>query len=83
MKPLLCLVALCLASCQGPDPVRLRAEETGYQLAARCADGWFLGLPFTPHDEKLVRDSLADWRRALDADAALLAAPTVPEGGGR
>lgn len=85
---LLALLAL-LSSCQGPDLVRLRAERAGYELARRCADGWFQRLPVTPDDERLVRQSLADWDRSLQADERLAGAPlgdvgaAVPAGGGR
>jgi hypothetical protein len=72
------LAALLAAACQGPDPVRYRAERDSHALAQRCADGWFRGLPFTPHDQELVQKSLDDWKRRLDSDAMLLGG-----GGGR
>lgn len=77
---LLCL-ACCVATtaCQGPDPLRVRAERASYQLAQRCADGWFHSLPFTAEDDRLVRQSLADWDRRLQADEALVG----PIGGGK
>lgn len=71
-KTLVALLAVTLASCQGPDPVRLHAERKSHAMAVRCADGWFRGLTFTEHDEKLVRDALADWDSAILADEKLL-----------
>lgn len=73
------LAATVLASCQGPDPLRVRAERASYQLAQRCADGWFTALPFVADDERLVRQSLADWDRRLQADEKLVG----PLGGGK
>lgn len=72
--PLLALVVL-LCSCQGPDVIRLRADRAGHELAQRCADGWFRGLPFTADDERVVRQSLVDWDASLAADERLLASP--------
>lgn len=73
---ILFLAALAaLSACSGPNPVRLRAERANHALAVRCADGWFRGLPFTPHDEQLVRQALADWDRSLQAEERLVAAP--------
>lgn len=63
---------LCLTSCAGPDPLRLKSERANHALAERCADGWFQALPHTPEDERLVRGSLDDWDRALAADEALV-----------
>jgi hypothetical protein len=78
-SPLLLLLlgaCICMApACVGPDPVRVRAERASHALAARCADGWFRGLPFMPHDEELVRRSLDDWARRLDSDERLLGFP--------
>lgn len=65
------LLCLLLVSCSGVDPVRLSSERANWRLAQRCADGWFGDLPFTPHDEQLVREALADWDRALTADEKL------------
>lgn len=76
MTRLLLVLTLALAACSGgPDPVRLRAERAGYNLALRCANGWFIGLPFTADDERLVRQSLIDWDQSLDAEERLLASP--------
>jgi hypothetical protein len=66
------LAAITLTACQGPDPVRLRNERAAHTAAVRCADGWFQGLPWTPHDELMMRQGLADWERAITADEALL-----------
>lgn len=74
----LLLLALTATACQGPDPVRLRAERASYFHAVRCADGWFHGLRFTADDERVVRAALADWDNALSADEAL-AGWTVPK----
>lgn len=68
------LLAL-LVACQGPDPVRLRSERANHALAARCAQGWFDGLPFAEHDKMLVGKALNDWDAALKADEALSAWP--------
>lgn len=65
------LMLACCACAAGPDPVRLAAEKANLALAERCADGWFRGLPFAPHDEQLVRQAFADWRRSLEAEQAL------------
>lgn len=80
---LLALFAVCCAvlpSCAGPDRVRLASERSNWRLASTCADGWFKATPFQPHDEKLVRDALADWHRALEADEKLAGWPL---GGGK
>lgn len=77
------VVAFLLVACSGPDAVRIRAERANLTLAQRCADGWFQALPWTPHDEQLVRAALADWDRALAADEALLAWPVAPAGGAK
>lgn len=71
---LLALFAI-LTACQGPDPIRLRAERANHKLAERCAEGWFNGLPVTEHDKLLVNKALDDWDRALKADEALLQWP--------
>jgi hypothetical protein len=72
----LAAVALfALASCQGPDPVRLASERANWKLTQRCADGWFGGLPFTAQDERVVRGALDDWDKALTADEALVQWP--------
>lgn len=80
LLPLLSILLACLLmpSCSGVDPVRHRAERASHALAVRCADGWFQGLPNTPDDQRLVRQSLDDWGSRLDRDAQLLA-----PGGGR
>lgn len=72
-----CLASLViLTSCAGgPDQIRLRAEKTSHALATRCADGWFGGLPWTPEDQRLVRQSLDDWASRLAADEAALGGP--------
>lgn len=71
--PLLLLVGCaCATACQGPDPLRVRAERASFGLAQRCAEGWFHTLPWTPDDERLVRQSLADWDRRLQADEDLV-----------
>lgn len=70
-KTIAAVLLFALCGCQGPDPVRLRAERASYDLAVRCADGWFQRLPFTADDERVVRASLLDWDAALDADEAL------------
>lgn len=75
MKKAVCLILpllLATACCGGPDPVRHRAELTSLALAKRCADGWFQGLPKTAEDERLVRQSLADWESRLAADSKAL-----------
>lgn len=77
MKKTLLLLSLVLASCCGPDPIRLSSERANWKLAQRCADGWFKKLEFTQFDEQLVRKSLADWDQALSADEALVD-PVVP-----
>lgn len=69
-----------LTACQGPDPIRLRSERANLNLAARCAEGWFNGLPWTLQDQQLVNQALADWDRALKADEALV---QWPAGGGK
>jgi len=69
------LLALAAVACQGPDPIRVRAERDSHALAQRCAAGWFQGLPWTPHDRELVEKSLADWDRRLKSDEQLLGAP--------
>ncbi len=80
MKTCILAALLLLAGCAGgPDPIRLQSERASHALATRCADGWFQGLPWTPEDERLVRLSLADWQRAIEADAKLLE-PTLPGG---
>ena len=78
--PLLSITLACLLlpSCSGVDPIRYRAERASHALAVRCAEGWFQGLPNTPDDQRLVRQSLDDWGSRLDRDAQLLA-----PGGGR
>lgn len=73
----LLVVLLLLASCSGVDTVRYRAERASHALAVRCADGWFKGLPSTPDDQRLVRQSLDYWGSRLDRDAELL----TPGGG--
>lgn len=76
LSPLtLLLLAFCSAACQGPDPMRVRAERDSFTLAQRCADGWFQALPATAHDRELVQKSLVDWDRRLKADEQLIAAP--------
>jgi hypothetical protein len=76
MKTLIIVPLLALVACSGgPDPVRLRAERAGYHLALRCANGWFINLPYTADDERLVRKSLTDWDTSLAADERLLASP--------
>lgn len=80
---LLSLLAVCCAvlpSCAGPDAVRLASERANWRLAKTCAEGWFQGSPVVEHDKKLVRDSLADWNRALEADEKLVGWPV---GGGK
>lgn len=69
----LLLISCCalIPSCAGPDRVRLASERANWRLAQRCADGWFQALPFAPQDEQLVRDALADWNAALEADEKL------------
>lgn len=82
LRPLyLICIACCMATtaCQGPDPLRVRAERASYQVAQRCAEGWFRALPYTTEDDRLVRQSLADWDRRLQADEALVG----PIGGGK
>lgn len=74
------LLLILLASCQGPDPVRYQAERASHALAARCADGWFSGLPAPLVDQELVRKSLDDWARRLDSDARLLGDAAVDGG---
>ena len=69
-----------LTCCSGPDQLRLRSERANHALAARCAQGWFTGLPWTETDRTLVTRSLDDWDRALKADEALLQSPL---GGGK
>lgn len=70
------LLLLLLPACAGgPDPLRLRAEKASHALATRCADGWFAGLPWTPEDQRLVRQSLDDWASRLAADEAALGGP--------
>lgn len=71
----LAVVAMSLCSCQGPDPIRLKSERANWALMQRCADGWFQGLPATPHDQQLVRDAAARWDAALKADEALVGWP--------
>lgn len=75
---------LLLASCHGPDPVRIASERANWRLASRCADGWFeaseklkavstdpvQGLP-TVDDQRLIRNALSDWDKALTADEEL------------
>ncbi len=78
MKLLTLIALLALASCQGPDPIRLRSERANLALAKRCADGWFNGLPWAPHDRVLVEKAFDDWDRALKADEALTT-PAVPK----
>lgn len=80
---------LSMAACAGgPDPLRFAAERASYELSVRCAIGWFGGLPWTPDnvmgsgDKQLVEKSLADWRRRLDGDAALLGVQPLPPVGG-
>jgi hypothetical protein len=81
MKPIVIksFVALFVifAACQGPDAIRLRSERANHALAARCAEGWFAGLPWTEHDKALVIQAFADWDAALKADEALLTLPAV------
>lgn len=69
------LAALLISACVGPDPIRLASERANYNLAVRCADGWFQHLPFLPADEQVVRSALIDWDQALQADEALLQWP--------
>jgi hypothetical protein len=73
------LLILLLVGCQGPDPLRVAADRADHKLAQRCADGWFLQLPFTAEDERLVRQALDDWARRLASDDQLLGGP----GGGK
>jgi alkanesulfonate monooxygenase SsuD/methylene tetrahydromethanopterin reductase-like flavin-dependent oxidoreductase (luciferase family) len=75
MKKLAVVLVAVLCACQGPDPVRVQAERASFALAAKCADGWFKALPFTPHDAELVHKSLADWDQRIKSDEQLLAAP--------
>lgn len=75
---LLSLIVVCctvLPSCAGPNPVRLASERANWRLANTCADGWFESKPVVEHDKKLVRDALADWNRALEADEKLVGWP--------
>jgi len=74
------LALFLLASCQGPDPIRLRSERANLNLAKRCAEGWFKALPFTADDVRLVQQAFGDWDLALQADEKL-AAPLL--GGGQ
>lgn len=75
LRRFVALAAILLASCQGPDLVRIQSERANWALATRCADGWFQSLPFDVDDERIVRDALADWDEALKADEALLGWP--------
>ena len=73
MKRLVLPLLLLLSACSGgPDPIRYKAERSSWELAVRCADGWFLGLPVTEGDKALVTRSLDAWGQRLDVDAAAL-----------
>lgn len=66
------LLLAMLASCAGPDRVRIASDRANLALAKRCADGWFLAIPFVAQDAELVRKALDDWERALNADEAIV-----------
>jgi hypothetical protein len=81
MKTIVIALLAFAASCQGgPDPIRLRSERANHAVAARCAQGWFTGLPWTEHDKMLVEKALSDWDLALKADEALLQFPVAAGG---
>ena len=71
-RTLIVLVLALLASCKGPDHVRIASDRANLALAKRCADGWFLDLPFVAQDAELVRKAIGDWERALNADEAIV-----------
>lgn len=64
-----------LASCQGPDPIRISAERANFELARRCADGWFQKIPFTAEDVRMVNNAFGDWDKSLKAEEALINFP--------
>jgi len=71
-KLLVLLPCVFLVACSGVDERRLELERRNLVFAEKCADGWFGALPYTPDDVRAVRVGLAEWRRALDAEQALL-----------
>lgn len=66
---------LLAVACQGPDLLRHQTDVAGYELAKRCARGWFSSAQFTPLDEAAVTAALGDWHGRLVAEAHLIGAP--------
>lgn len=74
MKKIATIAALlALASCAGPNPVRVQQNRTNYTFASKLAGDYFAGKPAPdPEQQGIVIRSLEDWRKAIESDEAAL-----------
>lgn len=72
IRPIALLALLLLGvACAGMEPARLANERAALALMIRLRDGWFHAQPApSERDQQLVNSAIADWERALAAEAA-------------